>query len=332
MREIIVGINEENQSLYKLLSKYLKAAPTGFIYKMLRKKNITLNDKKAEGKEILKIEDVVKLWLSDETIEKFIGEEFTKVRSDKVVYDIKSLIVFEDKDIIILNKPTGLLSQKAKKDDISINELCLSYLLEKNEISRESLLTFKPSICNRLDRNTSGLIIFGKTFKGSRKINAAVRDRKVKKYYLAIVHGRVDKACEVKGFINKNEKNNKIIVRREEFEAAKFIETAYTPLYTDGKISLLLIRLITGRTHQIRAHLSFIGYPIVGDLKYGISKKDKEYKKMGIENQLLHSYCLDKVANIDGGCIFAEPPLEFKKLLKGYSWELGRPEDLEAQI
>ena len=157
MQSFKVGKNEANQRLDKLLMKKMNKAPKSFIYKMLRKKNITLNSSKAKGSEILNQNDEIKMFLSDQTIDKFTQR--VDVRDVKKSFEL----VYEDDYILVVNKPLGLLSQKAKATDVSLNEQILSYLLESSFIVEEELQTFKPSICNRLDRNTSGLIIAGKT-------------------------------------------------------------------------------------------------------------------------------------------------------------------------
>ena len=155
MQKFIVTPNEAGQRLDKLLFKYLNLAPKSFIYKMLRKKNITLNHKKCDGSEKTSVGDEVSLWLSDETIDKFRETKyFTRV-------PIHFKVIFEDEDILAVNKPAGLLSQKAKPEDISVNEEAISYLLENQVITEKSLEVFKPSVCHRLDRNTSGLLIAG---------------------------------------------------------------------------------------------------------------------------------------------------------------------------
>ena len=147
MKEFIVNENEAGQRLDKLLGKYLNLAPKSFIYKMLRKKNITLNGKKALGSEVTVLGDDIKFFLSDETFDKFSKNEFT-------VSDFELDIIYEDKNVILINKPAGILSQKANPEDVSINEHVISYMLKSGQITMEDLNSFRPSVCNRLDRNT----------------------------------------------------------------------------------------------------------------------------------------------------------------------------------
>ena len=230
-------------------------------------------------------------------------------------------IVYEDEDILVMNKPAGLLSQKAEPNDISANEIFIQYLLESGQISTKDLSTFCPSICNRLDRNTSGLLICGKTLKGSQRMNALIKQRSVKKEYLAIVEGKIARGERIVGWLEKDEKKNKVSLVEEEKVGAKPIETEYLPLYYENGMTLLLVHLITGRTHQIRAHLSSIAHPIVGDRKYGSGRGT---------TQQLHAYRLQfpPIADMEvgGKTLVAKVPKSFKKWMKGYSWELGNRE------
>ena len=307
MQEIVVGKNESGQRIDKLLGKYLSEASKGFLYKMMRKKNITLNDKKCVGNEMLSQGDCIRLWLAEETIEKFKSKP--KKEFAKTLLKLEE-IVYEDEDILVMNKPAGRLSQKDEPNDISANEIFIQYLLESGQISTKDLSTFCPSICNRLDRNTSGLLICGKTLKGSQRMNALIKQRSVKKEYLAIVEGKIARGERIVGWLEKDEK-----------VGAKPIETEYLPLYYENGMTLLLVHLITGRTHQIRAHLSSIAHPIVGDRKYGSGRGT---------TQQLHAYRLQfpPIADMEvgGKTLVAKVPKSFKKWMKGYSWELGNRE------
>ena len=287
MKEIVINENEAGQRLDKFLGKLLKEAPASFYYKMLRKKNIVLNGKKATGNEKLTAGDSIKLFLSDETFEKFAGKRQTNDLAASVP-NIALEIVYEDHDVLAINKPAGMLSQKAKKEDISANEYILQYLLESGTITRESLHTFKPSVCNRLDRNTSGILVAGKTLNGLQQMS--------------------------KGFLKKDEKNNQVTILSEPSNDAKPIITEYRPLKLVGQVTLLEVHLITGRSHQIRAHLASIGHPVIGDTKYGNPRLNREFlKNAGVTHQLLHAY---RLFLADGTKIQADAPKEFERALE----------------
>lgn len=287
MQSVIVSTNEAGQRLDKLLSKYLNLAGKSFLYKMMRKKNITLNGKKCDGSEKLSQGDEIRLFLSDETIEKFSQVKVPRV--SKISLDV----IYEDEHIILINKPAGMLSQKAKDSDESLVEFLIDYLLSKGELSTEQLKSFRPAICNRLDRNTSGLVVGGKSLAGLQVMSKVFKDRTIHKYYQCVVKGHVPRKQMITGFLAKDEKTNQVTVRPSEFKDSVPISTEYLPLNYFGGYTLLKVTLITGRTHQIRAHLSSIGNPIVGDYKYGDKKVNDEARRLyKVQSQLLHSYQL----------------------------------------
>ena len=313
MKEIVINENEAGQRLDKFLGKLLKEAPASFYYKMLRKKNIVLNGKKATGNEKLTAGDSIKLFLSDETFEKFAGKRQTNDLAASVP-NIALEIVYEDHDVLAINKPAGMLSQKAKKEDISANEYILQYLLESATITRESLHTFKPSVCNRLDRNTSGILVAGKTLNGLQQMSKAFRERSMEKYYLAIVAGHISKPRRIEGFLKKDGVNNQVTILSEPSNDAKPIITEYRPLKLVGQVTLLEVHLITGRSDQIRAHLASIGHPVIGDTKYGNPRLNREFlKNAGVTHQLLHAY---RLFLADGTKIQADAPKEFERALE----------------
>ena len=313
MKEIVINENEAGQRLDKFLGKLLKEAPASFYYKMLRKKNIVLNGKKATGNEKLTAGDSIKLFLSDETFEKFAGKRQTNDLAASVP-NIALEIVYEDHDVLAINKPAGILSQKAKNEDISANEYILQYLLESGTITRESLHTFKPSVCNRLDRNTSGILVAGKTLNGLQQMSKAFRERSMEKYYLAIVAGHISKPRRIEGFLKKDGVNNQVTILSEPSNDAKPIITEYRPLKLIGQVTLLEVHLITGRSHQIRAHLASIGHPVIGDTKYGNPRLNREFlKNAGVTHQLLHAY---RLFLADGTKIQADAPKEFERALE----------------
>ena len=316
MRQLTVHKNDENQRLDKYLKKYLKEAPGSFVYKMLRKKNIVLNGKKADGTEKLTAGDEIKLFLAEETLDKFTG---VSTMTEKLSFPEKKLdILFEDENLLILNKPAGELSQKAEAKDVSMNEYALGYLQRTGAITEESLKVFKPSVCNRLDRNTSGILIVAKTYQAAREFGEALQKRTVRKFYNCIVKGQVKRSETIDGYLWKDEKTNKVQIFKEHHEGASEIHTAYQPLKFVKNLTLLEVHLITGRTHQIRAHLSSIGHSILGDLKYGDRKLSEKYR---VKYQLLHACRLEldgfigDFSKYNGMVITANMPKMFEKIM-----------------
>lgn len=292
MQTYQIGFYESGQRLDKFLHKFMPEAQNSFLYKMLRKKNIVLNGKKAEGKEILEEGDIVSFFFSEETFLQFTKRtaEQTLLSEYKDAYHaLKGIeIVYEDNNILILNKPAGILTQKADSRDFSLNEWMLGYLLETGKISESILNTFKPSVSNRLDRNTSGLVLCGISLSGSQMLSRLMRERSMGKYYMAIVKGHVEKAGEITGFLEKDEKNNRVRIGRG--KEAVMAKTIYRPLTAGKDFTLLEIRLVTGKTHQIRAHMAGIHHPILGDAKYGDREWNEKYrKKCHVKHQLLHA-------------------------------------------
>lgn len=330
MKEFSISSKEAGQRMDKYLFKILNQASKGFVYKMLRKKNIVLNDKKATGQEVLKAADQIKIYLSDETFDKFASAlEETEVAKEKsagkpkteqanpvtktsAVRHPKIQIVYEDDDILILNKPVGLLSQKAEKNDYSANEMVIDYLLESGQLTRAELRTFHPSICNRLDRNTSGLLIAGKTMHGLQEMAEALKSRSTQKYYRCLVAGRIEQDAHLKGYLAKDHQSNKVTIRKEAFADASYIETAYHPIKVYENMTLLEVHLITGRSHQIRAHLASIGHPILGDTKYGDRRVNQTVKdSCRVRSQLLHAYRMEFP---DGKIVIAPEPAAFERV------------------
>lgn len=315
MKVLVITEKEAGQRLSKLLSKYLNLAGNGFLYKMLRKKNITLNGRKCDGTEKVKEGDEIRLFLSDETIEKFSQVQVQKVK--KKTLDI----IYEDRHILLINKPAGMLSQKAKEADESLVEYVTDYLLENGSLTMEDLKIFRPSVCNRLDRNTSGLVAAGKSLPGLQIMSAVFRDRSIHKYYYCVVKGSLKEEQTIRGYLLKDERTNQVKVCDTKVQDSLPIVTAYKPVSEYGGYTLLKVTLVTGRTHQIRAHLASIGCPLVGDMKYGDQSVNEEAgKRFGIRHQMLHSFQVEfpnlpePLAYLSGRSFTAPLPGEFGRI------------------
>ena len=319
----MVTEKEAGQRLDKLLAKYLNLAGRGFIYKMLRKKNITVNGKKCDGSEKLSEGDEIKLFLSEETLQKFSQIQVQKVR------DIQLSVIYEDAHILLINKPSGMLSQKAKEGDESLVEYVIDYLLKNGDLSKEDLATFRPSVCNRLDRNTSGLVAAGKSLPGLQILSEVFRDRSLHKYYYCVVKGALKGKKTINGFLLKDEKTNQVKIFKDQVWDSQPIITTYEPVSVFDNYTLLKVTLVTGRTHQIRAHLSSIGYPLVGDGKYGDAGVNEEARRrFGIRYQMLHSFQMqfpdlpEPLSYLSGRLFTAPLPEEFKRICS--QWVTGR--------
>ena len=319
MKLLTVTEREAGQRLDKMLAKYLNLAGKGFIYKMIRKKNITLNGRRCDGSEKLEEGDQIRLFLSDETIGRFSSVPVQPVK--KTSLDV----IYEDENILLINKPCGMLSQKAAESDVSLVEYITAYLLETGAMTEEDLKTFRPSVCNRLDRNTSGIVIAGKTLGGLQAMGAVLKDRSLHKYYQCIVKGRVETPCRIRGYLRKNPAANQVSVFKDPVPDSQAIETEYIPLSVGSAYTRLQVTLITGRSHQIRAHLASIGRPILGDPKYGDPALNREIRqKYGVSTQLLHSWKLVMPDAVPGPCAglagrsFTAPlPKDFERVMAG---------------
>lgn len=293
MQSIIVDEKEAGQRLDKFLKRYFRNAEPSLLYKMLRKKNIVLNKSKANGNEIINAGDEINSFFSDETFEKFTGctSGESKANIDLGLYQkaysaLEGIsIVYEDENFAFMSKPVGVVSQTDENNKYSINEWLIGYLLSNNE--NIDFNSFKPSCSNRIDRNTSGLIMGAKSYAGSRFLSDCIKGHKLEKYYLAICHGRLDKGDVLKGYLKKDHNTNKVKITNSGKDT-DFIHTEYDVIAANDNYSLLLVKLITGKSHQIRAHLSSIGHPLVGDVKY--SGKIIRVNNVEYNYQLLHAY------------------------------------------
>ena len=318
MQQLTITDLEAGQRLNKYMMKYLNQAPSSFIYKMLRKKNITRNGKKASGDEILECGDVIKVFLADETIEKFRVEGSAQASGQKSGITLQ--ILYQDPDILAVHKPVGVLSQKAQKNDYSINEAIVDYCLSMQILTEKQLETFHPSISNRLDRNTSGIILAGISLKGSQTLARILKGHTCEKYYYTIVAGEMKQCIHEKAYIVKDTKKNQSKIQKHESPGASMIETAFTPLCTKNGFTLLQVQLFTGKSHQIRAHLQSLGYPMAGDTKYGnpaVNRKLRE--RYHLNHQLLHA---GRLVLPDIPEITDPLPAEFQKVADGLGLKL----------
>ena len=319
MKQILMNNQTEGRRLDQLLSRMLALAPSGFIHRMLRKKNITLNDRKADGSERLVAGDLVKIYLSDETFLKFSKpqEEEQRELAEKTEGYLTAYrhvqgdagdpvgIVYEDEALLVLNKPVGVLSQKATELDLSLNEWALGYLLQTDALTAGSLLGFKPSVANRLDRNTSGLVIVVKTLVAAREVALLQQSGRLIKTYHAVVCGRVAEADSILSTSEKQveRRGTRQIIRTKVKKCSpeangaggEKVALSYKPIAVNEteNLSLVAVRLYEGKIHQIRAQMAHIGYPLLGDYKYGDRVRNDEYKaRFGLQSQLLHARSL----------------------------------------
>ncbi|PAB60749.1 RluA family pseudouridine synthase [Anaeromicrobium sediminis] len=316
MREIVIKENEEGQRVDRFLKKYLSKASLSFLYKMIRKKNIKVNNKRVEKNYILNRNDKIQLYFSEDTIEKFIEK--------KEIFNLKRdfIIVYEDNNILIVSKPDNLLihEDKSESKNTLVNQV-LSYLHSKGDYDPESEKTFVPACVNRLDRNTSGLVIIAKNYESLKNLNEMMRNKDfIEKYYITVVKGTIEGKRELKGYLVKDERNNKTVFTNRKVNGAKEIHTKYSVISTNKNFSLVEVMLITGRSHQIRLHLSSNNTPIIGDRKYGDKKTNEEFnKKYKLRNQFLHAYkirfngTLGNLKYLEGKEFKGELPSKLKK-------------------
>lgn len=313
MKKIIIERNDENQRIDRFLSKYMDKASKGFLQKMIRKKRIKLNGSRAYSEDIVKKGDEISLYLAEETISKF------QSNPEDIKVNMELDIIYEDKNIILVNKASGQLSHSNKEEGESIVKGVKKYLIDKGEYNPKEEKTFSPAICNRLDVNTSGIIIAAKNYNALKIINKAIREQKIEKYYKTLVSGKIDEEILLEGYLLKDKNLNIVKVYNDRVDEGKRIKTRIMPIKSNENYSLLDIDLITGRTHQIRAHLSSINHPIVGDRKYG----DKEInKKLKLKSQFLIAYKIvfngltDELDYLNNRSFEIDIDKEHKELLK----------------
>lgn len=279
MRIFIINENDAGQRLDKFLTKSIKNLPKSLMYKYIRLKRIKINGKRCEISTRLSIGDEIQLYINDEFFEASQENSFLNVSSN---IDI----VYEDKNILLVDKPSGLVVHE--DDDNSIDTLInriKHYLYNKKEYVPDNELSFAPALCNRLDRNTTGIVICAKNAESLRILNQKIKDRELHKYYLCVCIGHFDKKEDtLKNYLFKDEKSKTVHIENRKNAKNKQILTKYKVIKEKNNLSLLEIDLLTGRTHQIRAHMSYIDHPILGDGKYGINQTNKKY---GVKTQAL---------------------------------------------
>ena len=285
MRELVIGKNDAGQRLDKVITKALDI-PMGLLYKSIRTKKIKVNRKRAEPNTVLAVGDTVQCFLAESFFEKKDDNSHLSRIQPKLS------VVYEDDNIILLNKAPGV-SVHEDEHEVSntlITHL-LAYLYQKGEYTPKDEQSFTPALCNRIDKNTGGIVIAAKNAEALRVMNEKIKLREIDKFYLAAVHGVPAKNGDtIYGYLLKDEKNNTVrIYDKNPPKNAKKIATRYRVIAQSDDTSLLEVELLTGRTHQIRAHLAHIGHPLVGDGKYGINKNDR---KLGYKHQALYSYRL----------------------------------------
>lgn len=285
MKKVIVNKNDSGQRLDKFLTKFLKNMPQSMLYKSIRKKRIKVNGKKGDISYKLCEGDVIELYINDE----FFGGEPQENAFMSMKVNIN--VVYEDKNILIVDKKPGMIVHEddGEKVNTLINHI-KAYLYQKGEYDPESEKTFVPSLCNRIDRNTGGMVIAAKTAEALRIMNEKIKNKEIRKFYLCLVSGHLKKKSgELTDYLVKNTDQNRVYIEKDAKNGGKKIVTRYKVLAENELTSLVEVELITGRTHQIRAHFASIGHPLAGDGKYGTNEFNK---KVGMKYQALYSYKL----------------------------------------
>ncbi len=318
MKSFTVTKNDADKRLDKFIVKAIPKLPEALMYKYIRTKHIKVNRKRAEISTRLSEGDIVEAWINDE----FFGED--KPRHEFLSAPARLDIIYEDENIILADKKQGLLVHPDKNEykDTLIFRI-QHYLYDKGEYNPDANLTFKPALANRIDRGTGGIVIAAKNAEALRILCDKIKDREIDKQYLAVIHGIPKKKEDtLEGFLEKNEDKNKVYLKKNREDGGLTIKTRYRTLASKGGLSLIEVDLLTGRTHQIRAHMASIGHPLLGDGKYGRLSADK---KLGFTRQALYSYRLTfnfksdaGILNYLNGRVFTVPSVWFAEELFGY--------------
>ena len=286
MKILTVGKNDAGQRLDKFLSKAVKGLPMSLMYKFIRTKKIKVNRARTAQNYVLSEGDEIQLFIRDEF---FDSPEKDNGALARIVPKLD--IVYEDENIMLLNKRPGVLvHEDTEGADNTLIMHVKAYLYGKGEYNPENEQSFAPALCNRIDRNTGGIVIAAKNAEALRVMNEKIKNDELSKFYLCAVHGVPKRECaELRGYLRKNSADNMVEVRERAFSGAKEIITRYKTLTKKNGNALLEIELVTGRTHQIRAHMAFIGHPLLGDGKYGANRDEK---RRGYKHQALYAYRL----------------------------------------
>ncbi len=297
MKEFTINKNDSGQRLDKYITKSVPLLPKSLMYKYIRSKRIKVNGKRSDISYKLNENDIVSMYINDEFFEK------AKPKYDFLSAGKNINIVYEDENIILVDKPTGILSHPDEDNytDTAITRI-KRYLYEKGDYKPDEEASFAPALVNRIDRNTSGIIIAAKNSESLRILNEKLKNRELHKLYLCVVIGKLkNKEGLVEGYLEKNEKQNKVYISDKATDKSKHISTKYKVLGYKNGLSLLEVELLTGRTHQIRATFSHLGTPLLGDRKYGTNAQNKQFG--GYKKQFLYSYKLAFDFSTDAGIL-----------------------------
>ncbi len=329
MHKIRIGENEKNQRVDRYLKKYLNAAPLSMIYKIIRK-DLKINGKRTKPEYLLEFGDEIFLYLGEDEINAFRKSHTESLKKCGIG---KVNIAFEDDNLIIVNKPAGLLVHGDKKEKKkTLTNQVRQYLYARGEIEWSNDSIFMPSAANRIDRNTTGLVIFCKNAEAMRNMNKMIHLSMIDKYYLTILCGELKNPISLEAALFRDSERNISFIkdiddkRDEDDVNSKTVKTFVEPVKAYADFTLAKVRLDTGRTHQIRAHLKSAGYPLIGDRKYGNARINEHMaEKYGLASQLLHAYelkfnkCIGTLIYLEDTTVIADPPAKFKTVANDLS-------------